>query len=479
MVLVALAVRLARVLILRTYIIPEAVALPPVSLGEPHFAFGSEIGSIAHSIATGHGFGSPFGPITGPTAWIAPLYPYMCAVVFKVFGSFTAGSAFVILSLNSVFSAATCIPLYQICERTVGRVAGTWSGWTWALLPYFWRWPTSLIWETSLVALLLAYLVLMTLQIADSQDTHEKKHWTLFGLLWGVALLTNPVLLTFLPVSFIWLAYRRRCDGVPFLVPAALSLVTCLLVVTPWLIRNRVVFGQLIFIRSNFGFEFHLGNYHLSNGFGWAGKHPSANKGERDEYTRIGEMAFVAEKRAGAVEFIRQYPREFLDLTLKRIFAFWSGEMMHYGDQPLLPWFYGPFSLTMLFGGLLAARDKINGRGLLLGLLLFYPLPFYVAFPQARNRHAIEPEMLALSVYFLIALLRRAHAKQPGAGTPEFPANLEDAEVARSRKLRGRTMAQESRVETTNFEILPFMEKILLRPSFKLEAFKGSFKVTN
>ncbi|MGC1368142.1 MAG: hypothetical protein WA829_20785, partial [Candidatus Acidiferrum sp.] len=104
MVLVALALRVAWILIVHSYIIPVAQVHPPMSSGDPHFSFGFEIGSIAHSIVTGHGFGSPFGPITGPTAWIAPLYPYLCAAVFKMFGVFTPGSAFVLLFLNSLFS---------------------------------------------------------------------------------------------------------------------------------------------------------------------------------------------------------------------------------------------------------------------------------------------------------------------------------------------------------------------------------------
>jgi hypothetical protein len=68
MVFVALAFRVARILIVRSYDIPLAVVPSPASFGDPHFGFGNEIGSIAHSIFTGHGFGSPFGPITGPTA---------------------------------------------------------------------------------------------------------------------------------------------------------------------------------------------------------------------------------------------------------------------------------------------------------------------------------------------------------------------------------------------------------------------------
>ncbi len=92
----------------------------------PHFHFGfgmvrfAETGAIARSIAEGHGFSSPFGGLTGPTAWIAPVYPYMLALLFKIFGVFTSTSAIAILTLNSFFSALTCIPIYLIAERTVG-----------------------------------------------------------------------------------------------------------------------------------------------------------------------------------------------------------------------------------------------------------------------------------------------------------------------------------------------------------------------
>ncbi|MGB7280759.1 MAG: glycosyltransferase family 39 protein [Candidatus Acidiferrum sp.] len=432
MVPVGLALRLARILIVRTYIIPLAHVLPPMSVGDPHFTFGYEIGSIAHSIVSGHGFGSPFGPITGPTAWIAPLYPYLCAATFKIFGVFSPASAFVLLLLNSVFSAVICVPLYEICERTVGRVAGLWAGWTWALLPYFWLWPTSEIWETSFVALLLAYLILMTLRLAQTVEAPARNQWLSLGLLWGVALLTNPVLLTVLPVSCIWVAYRLRQHSARTLRCLALALAACAVVVTPWLARNRTVFGQFVFIRSNFGFEFHLGNYHLSNGFGWTGKHPSTNKEEREEYARMGEIAYVASKRNQAIGFVRRYPLEFLELTAKRFYAFWSGDMISYGAGPLLPWLYGPFSLLTVFGMLLAVRDKVPGMGLLFGLMLLFPLPFYLAFPQARNRYTIEPEMLALSVYFLFVVVRRFRVKGWLPHVPASPANIQEVDCERT-----------------------------------------------
>src|SRR6266700_5911842 len=67
---------------------------------DDNFGFGWEMGRIGAAIASGHGFSNPFGPATGPTAWEPPLYPYLVASVFKVFGVYSQATAFVLLTLN-------------------------------------------------------------------------------------------------------------------------------------------------------------------------------------------------------------------------------------------------------------------------------------------------------------------------------------------------------------------------------------------
>ena len=132
MIVAALAMRIAFLLVWQTYRFPEA---------PNHFGFGFETGSIAGAIARGEGFSSPFGvPNTGPTAWLAPLYPYLLAGVFKVFGLFSTPSAIAILTINSLFAAFTCWPIFRIADRIFGRTVALISGWTWAVVPFFFRW---------------------------------------------------------------------------------------------------------------------------------------------------------------------------------------------------------------------------------------------------------------------------------------------------------------------------------------------------
>src|SRR6201997_5853302 len=107
MVLVSLAVRVA--------VIPFVYQdwMDPFVL--EHWAFGL----IARSIASGHGFGSPFAP-TGASALLPPVYSYLLAGIFKVFGIETQGSVLAALSLNSLFSALTCIPVFVMAKQAFG-----------------------------------------------------------------------------------------------------------------------------------------------------------------------------------------------------------------------------------------------------------------------------------------------------------------------------------------------------------------------
>src|SRR5690348_15297057 len=123
-VLIAFAVRLSFMLIFSTY----------TFTGVDDFNKVGETTSIAASIARGHGFSSPFGDeYTGPTAWIAPVYPYFIALVFHCFGIFSQTSAIIIFTMQALFSALTVIPILGIAERTVGKRAGLLAAWIWIL----------------------------------------------------------------------------------------------------------------------------------------------------------------------------------------------------------------------------------------------------------------------------------------------------------------------------------------------------------
>src|SRR2546427_12835384 len=88
-------------------------------------------------------FSSPFHLDTGPTAWVTPVYPYLVALVFRLFDSYSAASAIVLLGIQCIIAAATGITIHALGRRTFGAQVGFCAAWIWALSPIFFRWTVS------------------------------------------------------------------------------------------------------------------------------------------------------------------------------------------------------------------------------------------------------------------------------------------------------------------------------------------------
>jgi 4-amino-4-deoxy-L-arabinose transferase-like glycosyltransferase len=397
-VIVAWLLRVGVMLATKAYLFPP---LRPTSdpLIETWY-FGFEVGRIASSIAAGHGFSSPFHSATGPSAWLAPVYPYLLAGIFRGFGIYTHASGIAILTLNSTFAALTCIPIFLIADHLLGRRLAVWAAWLWAVVPLFFAIPVSWAWETSFSTLLLMTALLLTMRL---EPRNAWNLWLGWGLLWGVIALTNPSLLSIMPGAALWAGWRMRRRE--FALRAALAIAVTCLTITPWLVRNHQVFGRWIFIRSNFGAELRFGNGEQARGIWLGWMHPSINHVEQQRYERMGELAYVEYKKQEALEFIRWRPEFFAELTVRRVFMFWCdvpanlSEDLSARDVLVGQWPAICFSALALLGwGLMLARRPRPAWFFAPGLLL-YPCLYYITYPHPRYRHPIEPLMLILAVF--------------------------------------------------------------------------------
>src|SRR5208283_2611991 len=120
--------------------------------------------------------------------------------------------------------------------------------------------------------------------------------WFGYGLLWGLAALTNTSLMAWLPFSGCWLAYQLHRRGKRFVVPAVLSALVFWATLMPWLVRNYSVFGKAVFIRGDLGVELRTGNNSLAEGWWVPTFHPGNNSFLYDQYKQMGEAAFDAEQ---------------------------------------------------------------------------------------------------------------------------------------------------------------------------------------
>jgi len=403
MVLLSFVLQLAAIGILRQY---------RTRPGEDNFGFGFEMGRVGRAIALGQGFSNPYGDSTGPSAWEPPLYPYLIGGVFKIFGIYTYASAWVLLSINSLFAAFTTIPVYFIAHRIFGPRVAIWSARAWAFNPYVWYWSVHWIWDTTFTPLMLALIFLVSLKMASSEMEQRPRWqgWILFGALWGVGALANPAMLSFLPFCGLWIWKERSRHGLPSLGGVVLSSLVFFLVLSPWLVRNYEVFGRFVFIRDDFGLQFRLGNNKLADGMLIATLQPNLNKLELEKFQRMGEIAYEADCKQLAFDWIRANPSRFAIISMKRFFYYWNGVPRN--TDSVAPWdfrssLFLASSVLAIWGLGRALRQKRPGAWLFAGLVATYPTVYYFVFPHARYRHPIEPELFILIVFLLCEVQRR------------------------------------------------------------------------
>jgi 4-amino-4-deoxy-L-arabinose transferase-like glycosyltransferase len=355
---------------------------------DDNFGFGFEMGRIAASVASGHGFSNPFGPATGPTAWEPPLYPYLTAGVFMALGIYSKVSAFVLLVLNSIFSSLTCIPIFRIAQRMFSEKVAVGSAWAWALLPNVMFWCTRYVWETSLSALLVAAIFWLTLTLEEREGLWP---WVEFGVLWGISALNSPTLLSFLPAAGLWAWHRRIKAGkksLPGIVFASIIFFAC---ITPWLVRNYRVLGKFIFIRDNFGAELRLGNGPGADGTLMIYLDPMHDLYAMRQFQAMGELSYIAMRKQQAVAYIKADYARFSGLCVRRFICYWAG----------------PPKATR------ALRQRRRGAWLLLWLMLLYPAVYYGVYSILRYRHPIEPLITILCVFVLTEAGRKSTAAFP------------------------------------------------------------------
>jgi 4-amino-4-deoxy-L-arabinose transferase-like glycosyltransferase len=419
-VLIAFALRVAVITVGHTYRITPR---------RDHFQFGWEMGRLARSLAQGRGFSSPTDLDSGPSAWTAPLYPYILAGVFKLFGIYTPVSAWCILTFNSIFAALTCWSLYRIAECVYNPWVARGTAWTWALFPYLIYWPVRVVWETSFTTFLVTVALLVAIRMADGARYREQ---LLFGLLWGLIALSNTAVIILLPFFLAWMIFAKQTKSLSLknrLAGPALSVLVLILCLTPWTIRNYSAFGRFIFVRDNLPLELHESNNNASSGLWSRSEHPGNDPVSMHRFQELGEIRFMDEKKQELLQFVRQHPGKLAWFTLERVWYFWAAPPQAAIVAGYDLWIarHVEFLLAALFAfaGLILTLVRKNHYGWLLGpFLLIYPLPYYLVNPFPRYKHPIEPVMLMLIIY----LLWEAKGVELGGRSFRVPARPEQLE---------------------------------------------------
>lgn len=382
--------------------------------GREHWEFAYEMGQIARSIITGHGFGNPYRANTGPTATIPPVFPYLLAGVFAVFGVFTKSAALAMIALDSVFSSLTCIPIYFAAKKSFGPRQAAWAAWIWAFYPYSIYFSVAEMWDRPLGTLLITFVFLIALDLQESRSVHA---WAGFGLMTGVAALVNPVILAVAPILAGWACWRLRGRGKSGRLQAVVAALVAVAVISPWLIRNYRVFHQPVFLKDNFWLEFAIGNVGDTLHW-WNGSiHPTNDTTEMQAYQTLGELDYMAAKRREGLAYVKNHPGIFIWRSVRRFVymwtGFWSFNREYLREEPFDPFnilFCSAFTILALFGLRWAWRAAPQEVWPYLLMLLIFPLVYYITHPEIEYRHPIDPEIVTLAACAIVSWLPSSRA---------------------------------------------------------------------
>jgi 4-amino-4-deoxy-L-arabinose transferase-like glycosyltransferase len=374
-----------------------------------HYSFAREYERIAKSILTGQGFSSPYPIPTGPTALVGPVYAYVLAGVFKLFGALTTASTLAALVLNNVMSSLICLPVFLIARRSFGPRIAVWSGWAWAFYPHSIAGSNAWIWDTVLGTLLLTLLILYTLNL---ERTTSYAAWFGYGFLWAIAALTNANVLSTLPFFGGWILWRQWKSRTVRWGQIVTASLVFLVGVAPWVWRSSELYGRFVAFRGNFGLEVMVGNSNdTSQPSNWD-ETPGSNLAELQKFQRLGEPAYMASKQQEAARVIHERPLFFAGQTLRRILYTWTNvwefpphwTLGDSGFPDVLV--YSMFSVLAFIGLGWAIRNRLQETIPLLIPLIFFPMVYYITHQDdGRFRHPIDPVVIIFAVCGVCSLI--------------------------------------------------------------------------
>lgn len=379
--LIAFAVRLGLMLVLRPY--EQTLRV--------------EFQHLAHSIASGSGYGNPYPTPTGPTALYSPGCPLILAGIYRIFGYGSVGEA--VSCVLNVAAASAVFALMPLLSIWLGlpRRAGVIAAFAGALLPVY---LLNEFHSTTAVfgAFCLLGLTLMTAWAWSGTHALSAQLGAVFGLAWGIALLISPNLLL---IGLLWLLAVVLQYRVKTLAFSVAALATCLAVLSPWAIRNELVLGSPIFSRSNLGLELWISNNDVAvpsygdNNESHNRYQPFINAREAEQIDHMGEVGYMHERMAWATTWIEQHPQRFAALTASRLIHFWFPIMY----RPVQTLIVGGLSFAG-FVGLTFAFVRRRSAFIVLGSIwLAYPLVYYLVQLDNPYRYPIYWSILLLAVY--------------------------------------------------------------------------------
>ena len=356
--------------------------------------------AIARSFLAGQGL------VNAPGAsWSkrAPLYPLVLAGFYSLFDE----PLVPIGILHAVLGALTVLMVWVVTHRAYGETPAFVAAVVAALLPEFLKYT-----PRSYASTLVVFLSALLLVAAFAAYRRRGMRWViLVGGVAGLIALCRWELIVLLPIVPVWLLLDRKHSWRPRVVRAVACGVISIVVVSPWLMHNRVTTTEKLAQAGGGSLRWLWGNNNPyaktcwedppwgprgpGRGLGWVERNAATERIKKELATddpaaidrHLGELA---------VQFIRSHPGRVAELMSSRFLMLWN----IWPTPPPPIWVFSAFWCFLgvaLLGGVASWR-KPETR--LLVLIIIFVSLFY-SFIHGHPRYRL-PAMPGVVILFAV-----------------------------------------------------------------------------
>lgn len=168
-----------------------------------------------------------------------PLYP---AYVAAFYGT-TGWNPWLVVLSQVFLDCFTCYLLFCLLRRFVSFRAALIAAFVYALDPFLILYSNNLLSDTLLVFLIVSGFTLLVRALLAEHDRSRMWLFTAAGLVFGLATLNKPIgqYLMLIEAVFVLVFFRKTHAGAAYVAALAAAY---LVVLAPWVLRNKVDFGQ-------------------------------------------------------------------------------------------------------------------------------------------------------------------------------------------------------------------------------------------
>ncbi len=210
----------------------------------------AEYGRIAINLVEHHSFSFSDSAPYIPNPARTPIFPLFLSFSYVLTGGFILATL-----LNLLISVITAVVVFDIAILITRRVKIAFaSGLIFTLLPYK-LYLSNMIMADILFVFFFSLFVLFFLKMITREDNFNTKNAILVGSMLGLSVLVRPITQFFIVIPvFIGLIFFRENIKKRLFV-SAFMLVSFIFILSPWLVRNEIHFGEP-FLSS-------VGRYHM------------------------------------------------------------------------------------------------------------------------------------------------------------------------------------------------------------------------